>query len=129
LAVETVMAGDKVLREVSGRDADGIPVRGYEMHMGRTAGDSVRPWLTLDGRADGAVSDDGRVRGCYLHGLFASDPWRAKFLGRLRQGRDAGSRWEESVDQALDRLADHLERHLDMDALLAIVFEQREARA
>src|SRR5208283_836993 len=49
LAVETVMAGAKTLREVSGVGL-GRPVRGYEMHMGRTDGpDRARPLLNLEG--------------------------------------------------------------------------------
>ena len=74
LAVDTVMEGDKVLTEIDGVDADGVAVRGYEMHMGRTGGpDAARPLLVLGGRPDGAVSRDGLVSGCYLHGLFAAD--------------------------------------------------------
>ena len=42
----------------------------------------------LAGGPDGAVSADGLVAGCYLHGLFASDPFRRAFLARL--GRRAG---------------------------------------
>lgn len=123
LDMETTMAGDKILREVSGCDSDGAPIKGYEMHMGRTTGpDTARFMVTLDGRADGAVSGDGLIQGCYLHGLFASDPWRAKFLAPFRGGRQASAPWEARVEETLDQLAEHLETHLDMDALLRIVF-------
>jgi adenosylcobyric acid synthase len=122
LDVSTAMAGDKVLRAVAGTDAHGLPVTGYEMHMGRTEGpDTARPFLTLAGRPDGAVSADGRVMGCYLHGLFASDPWRAALLARLRPGRTADAlAYDPMVDAVLDRLADHLETHLDIGAIAAI---------
>lgn len=121
LGVDTVMAGDKVLRQAQGVDGDGNPVRGYEMHMGRTDGpDCARPLLTLDGRPDGAVSADGRVMGCYLHGLFASDPFRAAFLGRLRQGRAGGLDYDAQVDRVLDGLADHLAAHVDLESLLSL---------
>jgi adenosylcobyric acid synthase len=120
LDVATRMEGDKVLRQAAGCDRSGLPVQGYEMHMGRTEGpDSARPMLTLEGHPDGAVSADGRVMGCYLHGLFASDPWRAALLDSLRPGRGAGIAYEPMVDAVLDRLADHLERHVDVAAILA----------
>jgi len=121
LDVDTVMAGDKVLVEVAGHDAAGRPVHGYEMHMGRTGGgDCTRPVLMLDGQPDGATSADGRVRGCYLHGLFSSDPFRAALLAELRPGRESGLAYEALVDEVLDRLADHLEAAVDLDALLAL---------
>jgi adenosylcobyric acid synthase len=115
LDVETVMDGTKVLAEATGRDGHGNAVRGYEMHMGRTSGpDTARPLLWLDDAPDGAVSADGRVSGCYLHGLFAADGFRATFLASLRPGRESGLAYETLVDGVLDRLADHLERHLDI---------------
>jgi adenosylcobyric acid synthase len=115
LDVETVMAGDKVLRPASGSDGAGNGVSGYEMHMGRTTGpDAARPFLTLAGKPDGARSADGRVMGCYLHGLFASDDFRATLLGQ------AGIAYEPLVDSVLDRLADHLGANLDMGMLRAI---------
>lgn len=113
LDVETVMEGAKVLRRAAGFDASGHAVAGYEMHMGRTHGpDTARPFLTLDGRPDGAASADGRVMGCYLHGLFGADAFRAALLGR-----QSGLEYEPMVDGVLDRLADHLEKHLDVDRL------------
>ncbi|WP_173978427.1 cobyric acid synthase [Magnetospirillum sp. UT-4] len=121
LDVATEMAGDKVLAEVAGTDRAGRPVKGYEMHMGRTHGpDAARPFLTLAGTPDGAVSPDGRVMGCYLHGLFASDSFRAALLEGIRPGRDGGLAYEALVDQVLDRLADHLEAHLDVKALVDV---------
>ena len=36
------------------------------------------------GGPDGAVSADGRIAGCYLHGLFASDAFRRAFLAAAR---------------------------------------------
>ena len=121
LAVDTVMTGDKVLTEIEGVDAGGAAVRGYEMHMGRTSGpDTARPLLSLAGRPDGAVSRDGLAAGCYLHGLFASDTFRAGFLAWLRPGRGGGQAYETLVDDVLDRLADHLEHHLAIAPLWRI---------
>lgn len=118
LDIETVMAGDKVLCDSAGHDEAGHPVWGYEMHMGRSTGpDAARPLLVLDGRPEGACSADGRIAGCYLHGLFASDPFRAAFLGGLRPGRAGGGPWEPRIEAILDRLAAHLDRSLDIAAI------------
>jgi adenosylcobyric acid synthase len=120
LAVETRLGGDKALVEVTGKDcASGQSVRGYEMHIGSTSGtDCARPMLDLRGRPDGAMSDDGRIMGTYVHGIFASDAFRHAFLSSLRARSDSGLAYESSVDQVLDELADHLARHLDTRRIL-----------
>ncbi|MCA8884212.1 MAG: cobyric acid synthase CobQ, partial [Rhodobacteraceae bacterium] len=121
LDVATVMAPEKRLARVAGQHrASGMALQGYEIHLGRTDGaDCDRAWLDLDGRAEGAASRDGRVMGCYVHGLFAADAFRAAFFGGL--GLQVGSfDYEAGVDAALDDLAAHLERHMDIDRLLAL---------
>ncbi len=120
LDVATEMAGDKAVRLAAGEAPDyGAPVHGYEIHMGRTGGpDCARPMLLLGGRPDGARSADGRIEGTYLHGLFAADRFRAAWLDGLKPGTAALTDFEGAVDAALDELADGLEAHLDMDALL-----------
>jgi adenosylcobyric acid synthase len=119
LDIDTVLGGDKRLAEASGTEiASGAPVRGYEMHLGVTTGPGLaRPMLELNGRPDGAVSAEGRVAGCYLHGLFASDAFRYAFLARL--GVTGAVAYQAMIEQTLDALADHLEQSLDLDALLA----------
>jgi adenosylcobyric acid synthase len=119
LAVDTVLGGDKRLAEVTGQSADGVPFRGYEMHLGRTAG-AASPMLRLaDGRVDGAVSADGLVSGCYVHGLFADDQQRAAWLRML--GADPAPRCHEAeVEAVLDALAAHLEAHMDVERLLTL---------
>lgn len=125
LRIETELTGDKTLSEAAGTDVTtGAPVRGYEMHVGRTSGpDLDRPMLRLENATDGAISADGRISGCYLHGLFASDPFRHAFLDRLRARDASGLAYETQVDRVLDELADHLETHLDLTGLLAAAEE------
>jgi adenosylcobyric acid synthase len=124
LDLETVLGGDKTLVEAEGVEVEsGEPVRGYEMHVGVTGGPALeRPLLALAGRpqsAGGAVSADGRVLGCYLHGLFAADGFRHAFLSRLKLRAVSGLAYEAEVERTLDALADHLAAHLDLDRLLA----------
>jgi len=121
LDLETEMTGDKSLAEAAGTEiVSGEAVRGYEMHIGRTRGAGLeRPWLRLEGRPEGAVSKDGRVMGCYLHGLFAADAFRHAFLARIRDRAASGLAYEAEVERTLDALATHLETHLDLEGLLA----------
>ena len=121
LDVETLLTADKTLAEVSGTETQtGAPVTGYEMHVGKTHGPGIgRPMLDLLGRFDGAVSPDGRVSGCYVHGLFASDAFRTEFLQRLRPDARAEIAYEASIDRVLDDLADHLESYLDIEGMIS----------
>jgi len=120
LAVDTVFCVDKMLARVSGT-ALGQPFEGYEMHLGHTTGpDTSRPVGQLsDGRHDGATSPDGLVSGSYVHGLLGLAEQRRAWLARI--GVDGqGPDHHASVDAALDAIAAELERHVDIDALIAL---------
>jgi adenosylcobyric acid synthase len=76
--------------------------------------------LALDGRPDGAVSPDGRIMGCYVHGLFAADDFRHAFLARLKAREPSGLLFAQQIEATLDALSDHVEAHVDIDRLLAL---------
>jgi adenosylcobyric acid synthase len=118
LDVDTVLGGDKILVEVSGETLQGsIPFKGYEMHIGRTTG-TPRPLLRLaNGKDEGA--DSGTVAGCYIHGLLSDDRQRHHWLQRIGVSSSTLN-YEADVDATLDRLADHVEKHIDCDRLLAL---------
>ena len=120
--VATTLAARKRLATVRGAWAhDGSPVQGYEMHMGITTGpDTQHPMLRLEGgRKEGAISADGLVCGTYLHGLFDADAARQGFLARLGLATPPGDH-AGRVQAALDALAGHLERHVDIDGMLEL---------
>ncbi|PTX56806.1 adenosylcobyric acid synthase (glutamine-hydrolysing) [Litoreibacter ponti] len=121
LDVTTVMAPHKHLAEVEGsHPASGAVVTGYEIHIGETGGpDCARSWLEIEGRATGAASADGRIKGCYLHGIFVSDGFRGAYLESLGGTSEVGN-YGAAVEDTLDTLADHLEQHLDIEALLGL---------
>ncbi|MEZ5714379.1 MAG: cobyric acid synthase [Paracoccaceae bacterium] len=120
LDIDTVMTPEKHLTLRSARyRPTGATVEGYEIHIGETAGpDTARAWLSLDGAPHGAASADGRVLGCYLHGLFRADGFRGDFLARL--GGSAAVAYDAETDAVLDRLGAHVAAHLDLDRLLAL---------
>ena len=121
LNVRTVMVPEKrlALSEATYLPT-GDSVSGYEIHIGVTEGpDCDRAWLLLDGRGEGAATADGQIMGCYLHGLFTANAFRAAFLSKL--GKPVISHhYGANVERTLDALADHLEAHMDIDALLKL---------
>jgi adenosylcobyric acid synthase len=136
LPVETFFAGDKAVFQshahiVGGpgwlAELRGQKVEGYEIHMGRTRGEGA--WLEITIRngqpcraEDGCVGAEGRIWGCYLHGLFANAPLRRAWLASLpaRDGSAAADA-PASLDDTLDRLADAVEAALDMKQLQTIL--------
>jgi adenosylcobyric acid synthase len=121
LNVRTEMTAEKSLTPTKAVHAEtSHQFDAYEIHIGQTKGpDRKHPFAFIDGKPEGAISADGRVQGSYMHGLFASDAFRAAFLARL--GIAASSeRYRQRVESALDALADHIEQHLDVEGLLAL---------
>ncbi len=122
LDVETELTSDKVLRACAGVSLpEGADFAGYEMHVGVTRGaDAGKPFLQYtDGRGDGAQSPDGAIRACYVHGLFGHEDFRAAIL-RWIGAETSALAYEAEVERTLDALADHLARHVDLDALLKL---------
>jgi len=136
LPIETIFAGDKATHQASAQvrngpgwfaELEGQAVTGYEIHMGRT--ESKSSWLEITERngqpvrvPDGAVSEDGKVWGCYVHGLFANENLRRAWLEGLGWSPEDAAK-KDPFAASLTRLADTLESTLDMNLLEKIIWE------
>lgn len=121
LDLDTTLERNKHLRQVAGAlTLTPARLNGYEIHLGVTTGEALtRPLVRLDdGRADGAISEDGLVAGTYVHGLMDHPEALAAVLSWAGMAEavteDIGARREAD----LDRLADAIESHLDLGRLL-----------
>lgn len=138
LQVETVFACTKTTHQAEAQvlggpgwlaDLHGHTIQGYEIHMGHT--ESQHPWLDITHRShmpvvqqDGAVDATGRVWGCYLHGLFANDTLRRAWLTSLGWAPPVQpTRPADAFQSTLDRLATHVEAHLNLQQIEAIVWD------
>ncbi len=98
----------------------GLPLRGYEIHMGKSFGPDCRHApLKINNVEDGAASPDGKIWGTYLHGLFSADAFRHYFIGNFGAKPDASGHFEK-IDNALDKIADELEKAVDINALFRL---------
>jgi adenosylcobyric acid synthase len=120
LDIDTHMTADKRLTTVTATHVpSGRSFSAYEIHIGQSNGaDRARPFAKVQGQDEGAISADGRVAGSYLHGMFRDDGFRRAWLGSFGAESSSAS-YSDTVEQTLDALADHLETHLDVTALLA----------
>ena len=116
LPVEFVF-GERTTRRSSYRWRN-LEVSGYEIHHGQVTARSGKPFL------DG-VRDDATF-GTMLHGAFEDDAFRVAFLTHVTEL--AASDWRPTPgpgyaaarETMIDTLADAVETHLDLDALLAL---------
>lgn len=129
LPVRTVFGPEKQTARVQAQPrvtwAGDHVLTGYEIHMGcteRHAGG--KPVLTITRRGqqlchedDGCASDDGRIWGCYLHGLFDNTSLRRSWLQTLGWT----SREAVAPTDPYDRLANTVERSLDRDHLTRLL--------
>ena len=109
---------------------DGISGTGYEIHMGRTERFGGAPWLQVTGPNngeaafnDGCMSQDGRVLGTYMHGLFDTPKILEKWLTwiglpniKVHEALGLAAR-----DTQYDLLARHFKTHADVGGLLALM--------
>ena len=120
LDCETELEPKKQLRNVSGKLTlpGAARLTGYEIHMGVTRGPALaRPAATLDGKPDGAISEDKAILASYCHGLFDTPEALSALLAW------AGLAGPQIVDFAarresdLERLADAVEGAMKLERL------------
>ncbi len=121
LDFETRLAATKQLRNVSGTLLldGGVPMAGYEIHAGISSGPALAlPSAMLDTGSDGAISSDGQILGSYVHGLFDRPEACAALLRWAGLAKPVVSDHAARREAAIDRLADSIEQHLDLNLLL-----------
>jgi cobyric acid synthase len=122
-----VLALEKTLTRFTGVHREsGLPVFGYEIHHGVTESGKLRPLLNNErGGIDGAISDDGKVWGAYVHGIFDADEFRRTFIDglRVRRGlKPLGAILNQfNMEPALDRLAETVRVSLNMPKIYQLL--------
>lgn len=126
LEIETTLEKQKNLKRVEGTfyaDEAGIgmelaKVSGYEIHMGVSKGPALdKPAIQLPDKTEGAISDDNQIMGTYLHGLFDKPSALSSLLKWAGLKEIRGFDYENLREQELDRLANEMQQHIDIDAL------------
>ncbi len=118
----TILEPEKRLANVHGRLAFvDVPIHGYEIHAGRTTGAGLcRPFAHLPHGPDGAISADDQVMGSYLHGLFEDATSCDALLRWAGLAEPASPDYPARREQDIDRLADAVQSHLDVEAIFRV---------
>lgn len=128
----TIFKGDKVTTNIRGA-AFGHPIYGYEIHAGKTVG-NTRPFVRVtqkEGRPvdypDGDVREN-RVYGTYIHGIFDSSGLRTALLNRIRRQKALAEKdgldLMQQRELELERLAAAVQEHLDMAYVYTLIGKQ-----
>lgn len=128
LPVETVLRAPKTttLTRFSWAQSQGA---GYEIHMGQTLRHGGEPFfrvLERNGLAtsneEGCVEAGGRVMGTYMHGMFDSPSITARWLRAIgvEIAHAPALGGLAARDREYEALADHFERHVDVQAILGL---------
>lgn len=120
LAFETTIEKQKELKHVEGKFTwDNASVAGYEIHMGISKGPALdNPAIHLADSVDGVISDDNQIMGTYLHGLFDQTSALGSLLKWAGLDETTSFDYEALREQELDRLADEMQQHIDIDLLI-----------
>jgi len=121
----------------------GIEVSGYEIHMGRSSevrsqkseARSQTPVFKIIKRGgesvelmDGLKTEDGRIWGTYMHGIFENDFFRREFLDSIRIGKGIQPLVATGFIPAIynkekeyDKLAEVVRNNMNMDEIYRIM--------
>lgn len=135
LPIETQFIPQKTRRQVKGKFAalsgifsclSGIPLEGYEIHMGVSSGVEASPAVYLEERRPDGIQS-GNVLGTYVHGLFDADGVAQKLIAALMEKKGLSPLEGEVFQLAkyrekqYDLLADGVRQALDMKHIYEIL--------
>ncbi|MCL5022663.1 MAG: cobyric acid synthase [Nitrospirae bacterium] len=143
LSIETVFRKEKTTCQVEARLAGRFPLagnaavssgglRGYEIHMGTSEGDTGLFSVKRFSSGEAGASDvsegsmNGNSWGTYIHGIFENDSFRHGIVNALRARKGlpplgSPARYAEIKERALDRLAAVVRGHVDMKFIEEII--------
>lgn len=107
-------------------------VYGYEIHMGKSSSEIVKPLATIVEKngenvseAEGTVNEKGNVIGTYIHGILDSPNLRNMLLNKIRKQKgmalEISPVYETVRDRELDKLADIVRESLDIKSIYAFM--------
>ena len=129
---ETRLTQTKTLTQVQGKcviNQQSVDIKGYEIHCGQSCGNALeKPFMHFTNHPDGFlkdgfISDDNKVVGTYLHGLFDEPKAAETILNWASNGRltETCFNLEAHREKQLEWLADECEAHLEIDKIKALI--------
>lgn len=143
LDIETTFLPEKSTHQVQARvcsgggmwkKIEGLPIKGYEIHMGTTElGPGAQPLININSRSgkevsifDGTAAAGGKIFGTHLHGLFDNSKFLFNWINSMREEKNLEPLREKDFEvckreEAYSKAAANVKKHLDMDRLYEIM--------
>ncbi len=120
LDMQSTLSTDKTLTPTTGRlSLDDAAFTAYEIHCGISEGHALdKPLTDKSTGCRGAISEDNQILGCYLHGLFDHTEACTALLRWAGLTNPVSIDYQLLHEKEIDRLADAIETHIDIPALL-----------
>ncbi len=135
--LETTFQKNKITKQVQSETIPsplfkaGLPVEGYEIHMGQTVFKETYVSLfknvnTNHSETLGVVNTQGDILGTYLHGILDKDSFRNDFLNYVRKIRgkpllNENWNYQDFRYQQLDKLENLISKNLDLNKIYNIM--------
>lgn len=129
LPIETELIAPKITSRTR-FSWNGIMGCGYEIHMGKTlqkGGQHVFGVHDKNGRQiedeDGCITDDGRIMGTYIHGLFDEPEIIKSWLNQVGITNISIPNFHglTARDEAYEKLVNHFENHIDVEKIMQLM--------
>lgn len=132
LPLKTTILKEKMTHQIQAEDMlfNSGKLKGYEIHMGDTALlKPLKPVVQIDRRSgkavnikDGAVSQNKKVWGTYIHGLFDNDLFRKRFIDSFQKTKAQKGliSFLKVKEREYDRLADLVRNNVDIKKIYAL---------
>ena len=140
LEIQTELRKNKETHQIKAllfnqKKGSNLVLEGYEIHMGNTEYmDQTKPLFRLEERGgdkaeldDGAISNNGKVWGSYIHGLFENGDFRKQVLDEIRLEKgiplngQAVKSYADIKEEGFKKLAELVRKNVDMEKMCRAV--------
>ena len=131
LPLKTKLDGTKYTSQISGSLYSDLSVKilGYEIHVGGSIccydNKIYLPLFKINSQPEGIITDDFKIAGSYVHGVFNNDRFRNKWLNRIRHEKKHGERpiYDTSTvkNDSYNKVAEVLKNNLDINFILELL--------
>ncbi|MEM0128422.1 MAG: cobyric acid synthase [Thermoplasmatales archaeon] len=99
------------------------PEKGYEIHYGEMTSSEEEALNVIDGRGEGAISNDGLIIGTNVHGILENSCF-LKFILNVK----VSEKYSEVLDENIEKLSKTVANSIDLSSVLKYVSSRMAAR-